>query len=235
MNSDVICGLNAVSALFSRRPGDVLRLFYAPPLKQQAGPFCALLAKARKPFRSVPAEELATIAGTSHHGGIAAVAAPRYVPYLDPGDPPAVPLLLALDGVGNPHNLGAIARSAAFFGVRAILIGEGGAMPSNAVYRVAEGGLEHLEVFRTKDLAGDLEGMGARYRRIAAVSSADGTPVQEVPRDRPIALVLGGEERGVSQAVLARCRRHVRIGGSGLVESLNVAQAAAVLLHRLTS
>ena len=182
-----------------------------------------------------PAEELSTIAGTAHHGGVAAVAQPRRVPYLDPASPPAAPLLLALDGVGNPHNLGAIARSAAFFGVKAMVIADGGAMPSNAVYRVAEGGLEHIEVFRTRDLAAALDGMANRYRRLAAVPAADATPVQDVPRDRPVALVLGGEEHGVSPRVLACCRRHVRVGGSGLVQSLNVAQAAAVLLHRLTS
>ena len=57
-------------------------------------------------------------------------------------------LLLVLDGIGNPHNLGAIARSAAFFGVRrhAARRGAGQALPSDAAYRVAEGGLEYLDV-----------------------------------------------------------------------------------------
>ena len=58
-------------------------------------------------------------------------------------------------------------------------------------------------------------------------------PLLSLPRDRPTALVLGREETGVSPAVLAACRRRVRIPGSGEVQSLNVAQSAAVLLHRL--
>jgi TrmH RNA methyltransferase len=194
-----------------------------------------LLAKARRPYRMVSAEELTTIAGTSHHGGIAAVALQRHLPPLDAENPPAAPLLLVLDRVANPHNLGAIARSAAFFGVRAMVLADGGAMPSDAAYRTAEGGLEEIDMFRARDLAGALGAMAPRYRRIAAVVAADAAPVQDVPRDRPIALVLGHEERGISPAVLAVCRRHVRIAGSGRVESLNVAQAAAVMLHRLTS
>jgi TrmH RNA methyltransferase len=57
----------------------------------------------------------------------------------------------------------------------------------------------------------------------------------ELPRDRPVALVLGNEETGVSAPVVAACRRQVRIGGSGRVQSLNVAQAAAVFLHALAA
>ena len=58
-------------------------------------------------------------------------------------------------------------------------------------------------------------------------------PPAALPRDRPVALVLGAEERGLSPPVAAACRRAVRIPGAGRVQSLNVAQAAAVLLHAL--
>ena len=60
------------------------------------------------------------------------------------------------------------------------------------------------------------------------------TRLAELPRDRPVALVLGNEETGVSAPVLAACRRQVRISGPGRVQSLNVAQAAAVFLHALS-
>ncbi len=59
-------------------------------------------------------------------------------------------------------------------------------------------------------------------------------PLSGLPRDRPVALVLGNEERGVSREVLEACGSRVRIPGSGRVQSLNVAQAAAVLLHALS-
>jgi len=138
-----------------------------------------------------------------------------------------------LDGIGNPHNLGAIARSAAFFGVSALLIGEGGAMPSDAAYRTAEGGLEFLDVFTTPALPAVLSKLLPRFLTVAATLNPNAVKLADLPRDQPIALVLGNEERGVSPAVLSACRRQVRIAGSGPVQSLNVAQAAAVLLHAL--
>jgi len=142
-----------------------------------------------------------------------------------------------MDGIGNPHNLGAIARSAAYFGVTAMVIGEGAgnAMPSDAALRTAEGGLEHLALFRTRDLPRALGALMPHYRTVATTLDPAAPTLAELPRDRPVALVLGGEERGISAPVLAACRRQVRIAGSGRVQSLNVAQAAAVFLHALAA
>jgi TrmH RNA methyltransferase len=224
-----------VAALFCRRPDDVLRLFYSTPMRIVAGPYCAILAKRHAPYRELPPEDLAKAAGTAHHGGIAAVAKPREVPFIDIEKPPRAKLLLVLDGVGNPHNLGAIARSAAFFGVTALLLHEhpGAAMLSDAAYRTAEGGLEHMDVFRTRDLARALYGLAPHFRTAAATLNPEATPFETLPRDRNLALVLGHEERGVSAPVLAACRRQIRITGAGSLQSLNVAQAASVLLHGL--
>jgi TrmH RNA methyltransferase len=237
MKTDTICGAAAVAALFEKRPDAVQRLFYLPERRAEAGPWCALLAKAKRPYRMVEEPELRTIAGTTHHGGIAAVAAARRVEIFDAANPPRGKLLLVLDGIGNPHNLGAIARSAAFFGVPALLIGEGPghALPSDAAYRTSEGGLEHLALFRTRDLPRALAMLDPFYRTVATSLSREAMPLAELPRDRPIALVLGAEETGISPEVLAACRRQVRIPGRRAIQSLNVAQAAAVFLHTLST
>jgi len=235
MKHDTICGQNAVAALFARRPDDVLRLFHVPNLRPVVGDWCATLARARKPYRMVEDAELATIAATQHHGGVVAAAKPRMPAILDLAAPPRLAFLLVLDGIGNPHNLGAIARSAAFFGVQAMLLAEGPghAMPSDAAYRTAEGGLEWLDLYRTRNLPAALTAMEPHYRTVAASLSPGAGKLADLPRDRPTALVLGHEETGVSPAALAACRREVRIAGSGRLQSLNVAQAAAVLLHGL--
>ncbi len=235
MKTDTICGLKPVDALFTRRADSVQRLFYLPEMKAAAGPYCAKLAAARKPYRMVEAAELEKVAGTPHHGGILAVARPRVPAIFDIANPPRVKLLLVLDGIGNPHNLGAIARSAAFFGVEAMLLSEGpgDAMPSDAAYRTAEGGLEWLDLYRNRNLPNVITAIEPYYRTVAASLGRDAVPLAELPRDRPIALVLGNEERGVSPDVLAACRRQVRIAGAGRVQSLNVAQAAAVLFADL--
>jgi RNA methyltransferase, TrmH family len=246
-----ICGAAPVRALFLRRPEAVLRLFYTEDRRRLAGPLCAHLARTRRPYREVPPEELARIAGTQHHGGIVAIAQARFAMPLPaatlpaglPGDLHSAPLLPVLDGIGNPHNLGAIARSAAFFGCRALILSGDARQAdlSDAAFRIAEGGLEHLEVFRARDLPALLRGMRGRHLTLAAVA-AGGAPPQAIPRDRPIALVLGNEEQGLPPATLEACEARVTlagvtVAGSGargpVVESLNVAAAAAVLIHAL--
>ncbi len=236
MPDDRICGLNAVSALFARRLDDVIRLYYGDALKAAAGPLCATLARRRLPYRLLPDDELERVAGTLHHGGIVAVATPRPIPELDPAKPPRDKLMLALDGIGNPHNLGAIARSTAFFGVTSLLLHDTAdqAFPSDAAYRVAEGGLDQLDLYRTLDLPGALRALEPHYRTVAATLDPEAVPLSALPRDRPVLLVLGNEEFGLLPEVVAACRRRVRIEGRGAIQSLNVAQAAAILLHDLS-
>ena len=230
---DRICGPNAVAALFACRPDAVLRLFYVPERRFQAGPFCSLLARSRRPYREVPPDELAKIAGTPHHGGIVAVAAQRMLEQIEEPLPDWGPLLPVLDSIGNPHNLGAIARSAAFFGVKGMLLGGSGqAGLSSSAYRVSEGGLEHLMLHHADPLPGVLRALAPRMLTVVAVSR-DGIAPEAVPRDRPIALVLGNEETGPARATIEACAVKVTLPGSGMVESLNVSAAAAVLFHAL--
>ncbi len=236
MPDDRICGPNAVAALFARRIGDVNRLYYTDAMKEAAGPLCAELARLRKPYRLLPDDEMQRAAGTVHHGGICALTLPRDIPMMEWQTPPRHKLILILDGIGNPHNLGAIARSAAFFGAGAIILNErpDQAMPSDAAHRVAEGALEHLELYRTRSLRKALLALDPWYRTIAATLTGDAVAPSALPRDRPVALVLGNEEHGVSHEALSTCRRRVRIPGQPAVQSLNVAQAAAVLLYALS-
>ncbi len=237
MNEDRICGVNAVAAVFARRSDAVKRLFYTASQREWVGPLCAQMAKIRRPYRLLDDAEMIRAAGTAHHGGVVAVTEPRRVEIIDFAQPPKAPLLLILDGVSNPHNLGAVARSAAFFGVPAMLLHETPqqAMPSDAAYRTAEGGMEYLALYKTRDLRRALSALDPHYRTVAATLAPGAMPLQTLPRDRPVALVLGNEEHGVSRDALEGCRRHVRILGAGPVQSLNVAQAGAVLLAALTN
>jgi len=235
---DKHCGPAAVAALFAQRPADVLRFFYTPMRRQEAGTYCAALAKRRLPYREVPPEELQRIAGTTHHGGMVAVARPRGLILLDVANLPpilwAAPVLPILDGIGNPHNLGAIARSAAFFGCKALVISGDNrqARLSDAALRTAEGGLEALTVFQAPDLPSLLRALAPRMLSLAAVAR-EGEPPEALPRGRPFALVLGNEEKGLSRETIAASTARVTLPGSGAVESLNVSVAAAVLIHAL--
>ncbi|MGC2202451.1 MAG: RNA methyltransferase [Stellaceae bacterium] len=233
-----ICGLAAVRALFERDPDRVERLFFEVGLRREVGPFCRSLAQARKPYREVEAAELARIAGTVLHGGIIAVALERPVLAFNPtaagewasdGKP-----LLILDGIGNPHNLGAIVRTAAFFGLERMVLSDRPeqAQPSDASYRVAEGGLEYLSLYRAP-IPAAFDHLRPAYRVVGTALGKNALPaVWGAPR--PIALIFGNEESGLGPATLAACDEVVAIPGSGRVQSLNVAAAAAILIYLLT-
>jgi RNA methyltransferase, TrmH family len=232
-----VAGLAAVAALFQSSGGRVERLFFLPERRADAAPFCERLARSRKPFRQVGADELARIAGTAMHGGIVALARPRPVLPFDPAEAGgwsgSVPLLLVLDGVSNPHNLGAIVRTAAFFGLDRIVISDHPAQagPSDAAHRVAEGGLEFVQLYRAAGLPRLLGRLKPSYRIIGTALGSNGRPPKALPHNRPVALVLGNEEAGLTPATLAACDDVLTLPGSGWVQSLNVSATAAILIH----
>ncbi len=238
-----VCGLAAVEALVARDPGRVERLFYVPRLARQLAAPRRVLADARKPFREVGAAELARIAGTVHHGGVVAIARPRPLLALDPqaarrwavdGRP-----LLILDGIGNPHNLGAIVRSAAYFGVERIILVERPeqALPSPASYRISEGALDRVMLYQAP-LSVAFGALKPAFRVVGTVLGR-GVPLHAFRADRPVALVLGNEEHGLDPATLALCDTVITIPGvtipGGQIQSLNVAAAAAILFYALRS
>jgi TrmH RNA methyltransferase len=235
-----LCGLAAVQARFARDPGSVQRLFYEAALGQRVGALCKVLALAKKAYRQVEAAELEKVAGSIHHGGIVAVVTPA--PLRTPSETElaawakAGDAVLVLDRVGNAHNLGALARSAAFFGVTRIVIPDhpAAARPTDAAHRVAEGGLECVEVLLVKDLIAHVRALSAAGYDVVGAATRGGRPdVAARGGSRPVALVLGNEEHGVTSMVAAACTRLVTIPGSGKVESLNVSVAGAVLMWEL--
>lgn len=243
-----ICGLAAVRARFARDPGSIQRLFFDYATSRQVGVMSKVLAQAKKIYRCVEPAELEKIAGSIHHGGIVAVVTPT------PLRTPTVDDLrawarrgesvLVLDRIGNAHNLGAIARTAAFLGVPRIVIPDdpGAARPNDAAYRVAEGGFEHLETWRVPALVAfarelatagfDVIGAATRGGKLGAAGNK-AADASRGGRPKPVALVLGNEEQGLAPDVAAACTRLVTIPGSGKVESLNVSVAAAVLMWEL--
>jgi TrmH RNA methyltransferase len=234
-----LCGLPAVQARFARDPGSIKRLFFDEATSRKLGAMCKALAAGKKVYRCVLPAELEKIAGTVHHGGVVCVVQAPALGAPLPRDIAAwaaarEPLVL-LDRIGNAHNLGAIARSAAFFGVSNIVIPlhPSAALPGEAAHRVAEGGLEHITVWRVPALPAFITTLrGAGYDVLGAATRG-GSPVRRGAQDRPLALVAGNEEQGLAPEVARACTGLVTLGGSGKVESLNVSVATAVLLHAL--
>jgi len=235
-----LCGLAAVRARFARDPGSIQRLFFDYATGRQIGVICKVLAQAKKVYRCVEPAELEKIAGSIHHGGIVAVVAPPALRTAAAEDvrrwAKRGETVLVLDRIGNAHNLGAIARTAAFFGVPRLVLPEDAtaARPTDAAHRVAEGGFEHLQVWQVKDLAAFARELAAAGYEVIGAATRGGRP--DAPRTggrKPLALLLGNEEHGLAPEVAAACTRLVTIPGSGKVESLNVSVAAAVLMWEL--
>jgi 23S rRNA (guanosine2251-2'-O)-methyltransferase len=181
--------------------------------------------------RVVRAEELTERAGSPDHQGV--VAAVSDYPYADPHDllGGERPLLVALDEVSDPHNLGAVARVAECAGADGLLItARRSASITPAVCRVSAGAVEHLPVARVENLADLL--VSARRPGLWTYAAATGSAVAH---DRPdyrdgAVFVLGSEGRGLRRRVRAVCDQAVAIPMHGRIESLNVSTAAAVLL-----
>lgn len=240
-DDQVLCGWHAVQAALQRRPEHLRKLFYAQERLADLKPILGDLARSKIPYRLVPPEELQRISNSHAHQGIVAIftaPAPRHVTPLQLRDLAREPLLwVALDGVGNPHNLGAIARTAAFLGAHGLLVeaGHGASIHSAAAYRTAEGALDVLPVWQTQDLAAALRAVdegggitvGLDHRSTLALHAL------RAPATRMRVLVAGAEESGLRGEVLASCRHRVRIEGSGAVESLNVGVAVAIALAKL--
>lgn len=234
-----IATLPAVLAVHETAPERIEQLFFEESLKAVVGDICITLAKAHRPYRVTDGRELERLAGTPMHGGILALAQPKPVPTLDTADAKSWAesgrLLPILDGIGNPHNLGAIARTAAFLALPRLILSShpGQALPSDASYRVARGGLDYLDLYRAHRLPEALKRLRRDYLVVGTALQKGVPPGALDLTRRPVALVLGNEEEGLLPATLEACEAVVTIPGSGRVQSLNVAASAAILMWAL--
>lgn len=232
-----IYGIEAARAVMATRPGDVIRIAHTSAVRHEIAELLREAAAQRIAYGEHSEEDLGKLAGALHHEGICLAVQPRRVLSVDAlvnalrdGKCRAV---LALDTVANPHNAGALVRSAAFFGVDAILVEgqEGKPLLTPAATRIAQGAMEHVVAVRAGDMADAL-------RRIAAAGVAVvGTDVRatktlgEMKWPVRVAIVLGSEGAGMREPVRRACTELLVIPGSGKVESLNVSVAAALLLY----
>jgi TrmH RNA methyltransferase len=191
-----------------------------------------------KGFQVVDDESLERLTGSLHHEGVAILAraiARRDLAGLVHGIESGAITgpLVYLDGVQNPHNLGSILRTAAHFGVGAIVGAEGQLPPlSAAAVRVAEGAAEHVPVVALANPGTDLARLKKAGYALVATTSRRGEPLWNAklgPAER-VVIVMGSEGEGLSRAVERACDHTVQIPGTGIVESLNVSVACGIVL-----
>ena len=242
-----VCGFEAVKALAKIHPEKINRLYFDESHKFDFGQICRTLASRKAPYNIVKdAAELEKLCGSVHHQGVVAmIAQPEIMPltkeitveWLHKKES-----ALILDRVGNANNLGAIVRSAAFFGMKNIVIpmAEQQASVTTSSYRIAQGGMEFVNIYSIYSIPKLLQAMKGKMVSFGTDLKAK-KQVSEIAglcKSKPALIVLGNEEHGISKDVRENCDELVIIPFAGMgknmaasVESLNVAQAASVILY----
>lgn len=189
------------------------------------------LRERRGSILTVDADELERICGSDAHQGVCAeVSAFRYASDQDLISGPE-PLIIALDQVQDPQNLGAIIRTAECAGASGLVLPERrSAEVTPAVCKASAGAVEHLPVARTRNLADFLVAAKERGLWCYGADQAGASAYTDVDFSGPVVLVLGSEGRGLRPRVAAACDATVAIPLRGRIESLSVAAAAAVLI-----
>ncbi|MDM7457518.1 MAG: 23S rRNA (guanosine(2251)-2'-O)-methyltransferase RlmB [Tepidimonas sp.] len=241
----ILFGFHAVGVRLKTAPSTVLEV-YADPTRRDARMRQFLLRAQQAGVRIIEADgpRLAKLAGGAHHQGVVArvqpVAQARTVDdLLDQLDArseaerradPA--LLLVLDGVTDPHNLGACLRAADGAGAHAVIAPKDQSCGLNAtVAKVASGAAETVPYFMVTNLARTLEAL--KQRGLWIIGTSDDAPRSLYQHDwrGPVAVVLGSEGKGIRPLVRRTCDELVSIPMRGAVESLNVSVASAVCLY----
>ncbi len=223
-----IFGLHAVAAALANPAREILELWLTPNAARSLEPD---IARRGLPYRQVtPAALLAKLGADTVHQGALVIVRPLPSPTLEAlaGEAPVV----VLDQVTDPHNVGAILRSAAAFGAAAVIMTRRNSPPlSGVLAKAASGALEHVPVLPVINLARTLDALREAGRDIIGLDGGAGATLEQHSFTRPSALVFGAEGRGLRRLTRSHCDHLVKITTPGPLASLNVSNAVAVVLH----
>jgi 23S rRNA (guanosine2251-2'-O)-methyltransferase len=234
---NLICGINPVLEALAAGTRHFDRLLVVKGLRNRR--ISEAIARASKlgvPLRFEPREALDRMAGGVPHQGLIAVVSAKALigldQLLDKAREPA--LLVVLDGIEDPRNLGAILRTAEAAGADGVLLPERhSAGLSETVGRASAGALEHVRVARGGNLVHALEAMKARGIWVIGFDAAGTERWDQVDCRGPVALVFGGEGKGLRRLVREHCDHLVSLPLFGHVGSLNVSVAAGIALYEV--
>ncbi len=226
----IVFGINPV--LEALKGGRVRELRVAHRADDRLGRLLAAARQRNVPVRHVTPEELDRLSRKGVHQGVAAEVQEREAASLqDLLAGPGAPLIVVLDGVEDPHNLGAIARSVDAAGAGGLVVQErrSAALDGVAV-KASAGALNHIQVAEVVNIARAIEDLKDANVWVVGLAGEGEVPYTEVDFTLPTAIVLGAEGQGLRRLVRERCDRLVRIPLHGQIESLNVSVAAGIVL-----
>jgi 23S rRNA (guanosine2251-2'-O)-methyltransferase len=198
----------------------------------------SLAREKQVPYTFVPQEKLKRFSTKNHQGVICLLASVTYASLDNLIDRAysegREPFLLILDRVTDVRNFGAIARTAECAGVDGIVIGEKGNAPiTSDAMKTSAGALNHLSICREKDLKKTMQFLRENGIRIFACTEKASQNIYDVPLSGPIAVIMGSEEDGISEALLRDADELVKIPMKGKIGSLNVSVATGVAVYEI--
>ena len=184
------------------------------------------------PVREVTPDRLSSLAGSEFHQGVAARVDPYPSTDLESVLTRSDPFLLMLDSILDPNNLGALVRTALCAGVDGVILPrDRSASPLPSVSKASAGALEHTALVRITNLARTIKVLKQHGLWIAGLDPGAEKPVFESDLKGPLAVVIGGEEKGIRPLVKQHCDFLVRIPQAGPLNSLNASAAGAVVMY----
>ena len=234
----VLFGFHAVGVRLKTAPATVMEIYYEPTRRDaRMRQFLDRVKEAGVRLIEADALRIAKLAGSHGHQGVAARVQPIKTLHslddlLDALEGKEAPLILVLDGVTDPHNLGACLRVADGAGAHAVIAPKDHAVGLNAtVAKVASGAAETMPYLMVTNLARTLQEL--KERNIWVIGTSDDAPKTLFDMDLkgPTALVLGAEGAGMRQLTRKTCDELVSIPMQGAVESLNVSVASGICLY----
>jgi 23S rRNA (guanosine2251-2'-O)-methyltransferase len=240
---EVVAGRNSVvESLRAGVPATALYAGSRADADERVREAIALAAQARIPMIETGRAELDRLTGGAIHQGLALRVRPYG--YAHPDDLVAraaaageAPLIVALDGVTDPRNLGAIARSAAAFGGHGLLVpARRSAGVTAGAWKASAGALASLPVAQVPNLARALTACQEAGLFVAGLDAAGTVSIGDLPvADQPLVIVVGSEGRGLSRLVAQRCDVLARIPIAAATESLNAGVAAGIVLYEVAA
>ena len=237
--SRVVFGVHPVTELLRTRPRDIAVLYVADGTRSPEIDRVVGLARERGVATELrPRRLVADLAGAPAHQGLVAVVGEYRYAGVDEilgiahasGRPP---LILLLDGITDPHNFGALVRSAEVLGAHGVVVPSHHAAPvTGTVVKASAGATERMRIAAVSNLLRTIDGLREGGVTVwGAAATADAPAVSAIDLTGPVALVIGAEGRGMREAVVRRCDGVFHIPQFGAIASLNASVAGAIALY----
>jgi RNA methyltransferase, TrmH family len=230
-----ICGIHACKMVFEKRSQDIIRVYLTEENIKDFNKILKFCVDNKLAYRVLNNEELIKVSESNHHEGVCFLIkkAPSqsFQDYLkEQTSTSKTSCVVALENVQNPHNLGAIMRVCANFGVNAILVSNTEAALSGSAYRTSEGGAEFIKVITTDNFEKAVQAFRTNDYKILTTSSHTGKSIYEEKLPEKMLVIFGSEGTGITTPLMRSGDKTVKIPSTGNVESLNIACAASVIL-----